>query len=205
MAKNNDIFRKKSLERISSPEQLNDYIKVSNPSVWLIIIAIFCVIFAGLFWAIFGRIPTTVSVNGISYVNTLSDSSNSESVYCYLSEQDSAKVTKAINEGTIASINVTPSDSEEYGSISCVLPTKESISVNKVSSDEIISKYGAYMASRLIKNEGYYTILKLSLEKKDGRLAWSNDKNNVATLQGNTICKVSIVTKKDQPIQFLTK
>ena len=50
MAKNNDIFRKKSLERISSPEQLNDYIKVSNPSVWIIIIAIFCVLGAGLYW-----------------------------------------------------------------------------------------------------------------------------------------------------------
>ena len=30
------IFRKKSLDRISSPEQLNDYIRVANPGIWMI-------------------------------------------------------------------------------------------------------------------------------------------------------------------------
>lgn len=29
----NPIFRQKSIEKISSPEQMNDYIRVSNPSV----------------------------------------------------------------------------------------------------------------------------------------------------------------------------
>ena len=37
---NNSIFRKKSLDRISSPEQLNDYIRVSTPSVWMVLFAI---------------------------------------------------------------------------------------------------------------------------------------------------------------------
>ena len=36
----NSIFRKKSLERVQSPEQLNDYIKVANPGVWLVLIAV---------------------------------------------------------------------------------------------------------------------------------------------------------------------
>lgn len=205
MSKKNDIFRKKSLDRISSPEQLNDYIKVSNPSVWIIIIAVFCIFAAALYWGIAGRIPTTVAVNGISYVDASSDAKEAENVYCFLSETDSVKVTKAINEGTLASVSVTPSYNEDYGSISCELPTKQSVSVSKVSSEEISSKYGNYMASRLIAEQGYYTVLKLNLKKEDGRLAWSNDQNHVATLQGNTICKVSIVTQEDQPIQFLTK
>ncbi len=34
------LFRKSSIERVSSPEQLNDYIKVSNPGVWMILAAI---------------------------------------------------------------------------------------------------------------------------------------------------------------------
>ena len=32
-----NLFRKKSLERISSPEQLNEYVRVSTPSVWLVL------------------------------------------------------------------------------------------------------------------------------------------------------------------------
>ena len=35
-----ELFREKSLERVSSPEQLNDYIKVTTPSVWLVLIAV---------------------------------------------------------------------------------------------------------------------------------------------------------------------
>ena len=31
----NQLFREKSMERVSSPEQLNDYIRGANPSVWL--------------------------------------------------------------------------------------------------------------------------------------------------------------------------
>ena len=34
------LFRQKSLEKITSPEQMGDYIRVSNPSVWMILVAI---------------------------------------------------------------------------------------------------------------------------------------------------------------------
>lgn len=54
----NSLFRKKSLERVSSPEQLNDYIKVSSPGIWLILGAVI-VLLAGVFvWSVFGRLET---------------------------------------------------------------------------------------------------------------------------------------------------
>ena len=31
---NNGLFRKNSLDKISSPEQVNDYIKTTNLSTW---------------------------------------------------------------------------------------------------------------------------------------------------------------------------
>lgn len=37
---NNSIFRQKSIDKISSPEKLDDYIKVTKPSVWITLIAI---------------------------------------------------------------------------------------------------------------------------------------------------------------------
>ena len=36
----NKLFRKNSLERVSSPEQLNDYVKVSSPGIWIILAAV---------------------------------------------------------------------------------------------------------------------------------------------------------------------
>ena len=34
------VFRKKSLDRVNSPEQLNEYIRVANPGVWVILAAV---------------------------------------------------------------------------------------------------------------------------------------------------------------------
>ena len=59
----NPIFRKKSIEKVTSPEQINDYIRVSNPSVWMILAAVIVLLVQRkwmLFFAagtFFARIP----------------------------------------------------------------------------------------------------------------------------------------------------
>lgn len=40
MSDKTNIFRKASLEMVSSPEQLSDYIKVTGYSVWLVLTAV---------------------------------------------------------------------------------------------------------------------------------------------------------------------
>jgi len=49
---NGSIFHKPNLDRISSPEKLNEYIKVSRPSVWIILGAVIVLVAAGVFWAV---------------------------------------------------------------------------------------------------------------------------------------------------------
>lgn len=56
----NQIFRKKSLDKVSSPEQLYDYIRVSNPGVWLVLAAVIVLLIGVCVWGIFGRLETTV-------------------------------------------------------------------------------------------------------------------------------------------------
>lgn len=62
---NETIFRKKSLERIASPDKLDDYLKVSSPSVWIVLAALVLVVAAAGVWCLFGSIPTTASAVGI--------------------------------------------------------------------------------------------------------------------------------------------
>ena len=50
------IFRQKSIDRISSPEQLHDYIKVSSPGAWLILVAIIIFLIGALIWGVKGSI-----------------------------------------------------------------------------------------------------------------------------------------------------
>lgn len=67
------IFRQKSIDRVTSPEQLDDYIKVTTPSVWLTLIAILILIAGTLFWAVFGKVQVNTDagvkeVAPISYI-----------------------------------------------------------------------------------------------------------------------------------------
>ena len=61
----NSLFRKSSLSRVSSPEQLNEYIKTTNPSVVLIMITVFSILFAGFVWIFNSNIPKYQDINGI--------------------------------------------------------------------------------------------------------------------------------------------
>ena len=59
--KNETVFRKKALDEIRSPEQLNDYLKVTNPGIWVILAAA-VLLFVGLFaWSSIGRLETTAN------------------------------------------------------------------------------------------------------------------------------------------------
>jgi len=53
---NNSLFKQESIDRVSSPEKLDDYIRVTTPSVWIILIAIVILLVGTIFWGIFGKV-----------------------------------------------------------------------------------------------------------------------------------------------------
>ena len=56
----NSIFRQKNIEKINSPESLNDYLKVTNPSVWIILIAVVILISGALVFGALTKVDTDV-------------------------------------------------------------------------------------------------------------------------------------------------
>lgn len=59
------IFREASLERLSSPEQLDQLIKVTSPRAWLALIAIGLILSSIVVWGFYGSIPTKIEGPGI--------------------------------------------------------------------------------------------------------------------------------------------
>jgi len=60
-----DIFRPKALKRLSQPEQLDELISVTVPLGWIGLLTIAGLMAVLLFWAIFAKVPTTVSGKGV--------------------------------------------------------------------------------------------------------------------------------------------
>ena len=81
----NPIFRPQSMKKISSPEQMNDYIRVSNPSVWVILAAVIVLLAGVCVWGMFGRLDTTFQTGGVCKDGYLT---------VYVSEEDFAKIGK---------------------------------------------------------------------------------------------------------------
>ncbi|MDF5708717.1 MAG: NHLP bacteriocin system secretion protein [Nostoc sp. S4] len=59
------IFRKESLERLSSPERLDQLMQVVSPRSWLPLVALGSIVGVGVIWSIYGRIPITVEGQGV--------------------------------------------------------------------------------------------------------------------------------------------
>lgn len=60
-----ELFRKTSLEKLSSPEQLDRAIVITPPSFWIALAGGFVIVVGVLIWAVFGKIPVNVDTQGI--------------------------------------------------------------------------------------------------------------------------------------------
>ena len=60
-----EIFRKSSLEKLSSPEQLDILMKVTNSRAWLVLAGVISIIVVRVVWSVIGRVSTTVMGQGI--------------------------------------------------------------------------------------------------------------------------------------------
>lgn len=60
MSEKHQLFRKTSLDRLSSPEQLDALMQVTSPKGWVALLAIGGLLFMALFWGVWGSIPTRI-------------------------------------------------------------------------------------------------------------------------------------------------
>lgn len=59
------LFREVSLKKLSSPEQLDELIKVTSTKAWLALIAIGCILISAIVWGFLGSITTQIDGQGI--------------------------------------------------------------------------------------------------------------------------------------------
>lgn len=105
---NKQIFRKKSVDRMSSPEQLNDYIKVTNPGVWMVLAAIVILLVGVCVWGVFGKLETKLSVAAVSqdgqtvlYVKEDNVASVKENMRVYIGDETYKVVSVSVQPVTV--------------------------------------------------------------------------------------------------------
>ena len=59
------LFRKKAMNRISSPEDLTSYLRVTSPGMWIILAAVIALLVGMFAWSSVGLLETTVDATAI--------------------------------------------------------------------------------------------------------------------------------------------
>ena len=59
------FFRKSALEKLSTPEKLDQLIKVTGPKSWIALLTIALALGVGITWSVFGRVKTKLDVVGV--------------------------------------------------------------------------------------------------------------------------------------------
>jgi HlyD family secretion protein len=61
----NSLFRETALQNLSSPEQLDQLIKITRPRAWLVLATLGFVLVITVIWSVFGSLPSTLTGQGI--------------------------------------------------------------------------------------------------------------------------------------------
>lgn len=59
------IFRKAALDKISSPDQLDQVIVITPPFFWMAMVGAGVMLVAAILWSLFGKIPVNINADGI--------------------------------------------------------------------------------------------------------------------------------------------
>ena len=127
------IFNKKASEKLRSPDDLDNYVRVTNPSVWVALAACVALLVGILAWGVFGAVTTSVNTTGACVKG---------SVVCFLTAEDAAKVSV----GDKASVS---GEQMEVKSISAVPLSRDEAKA-------VVAK--DYLVSTLVKGDWAYVV-----------------------------------------------
>ena len=128
------IFNKKATETLRNPDDLDKFVRVTNPSVWVVLVACVMLVVGLLAWGVFGAVTTSVSGMGVVI--------DGEAM-CFLPAEDATKV----DEGDAASI----------GGKSVRVEDVSAVPLSRDEADKVLDS--DYLVSALVKDDWAYKVV----------------------------------------------
>ena len=175
-----EVFRRSTMNRIASADELDHYIKVTNPSAWVVTIAALLLIAGVIIWAVVAIVPVTVETTGIYY----RDSSSGENVVlCWVDKSTAQKIE----------------DSGAKASIDGVVAKRVELNDVPMSASEVINYLGSdFYADSLDLSDWNYLV---SIEPGEDP---KHSDYTIDTFQGKAhLVPVSIVVSETRPINIV--
>ena len=77
---------KKALNRLQSPDDLDKYLRMTSPGIWISIIACVAILLGIAAWAVFGSVSDHITLKGIS--------DGAGNIYCFVDSNTALRIKK---------------------------------------------------------------------------------------------------------------
>ena len=195
------IFRPAALERLSSPEQLDQLMQIVTLRSWLPLATLGGLLFCALVWSVFGRIPVTTSGRGVivradTMAGAMSDTASAtmqelgeELVgVTYFSAGEIAQIQPGMDVLLIPDVQGAQVAGGLMGEVA-------SVSTPSITTIEAVRKAG-------LDRTAYVEVVTLPDRDESGHYHWSTKTNMMAPIAG--MPAIARVTLKEQaPITFV--
>lgn len=177
------LFRKKALKRLASPEQLDQLLQVTTPKSWLALISIFLIFIYLMGWSILGRIPTKIACQGI------------------LTKGNDITQIMSEEKGQIAKIHVNENEYIEKGTLLMVIEQTDleealqNAKMNLYQAQQELNKYQVFVKDISTVKKQYYASKQTWLENLIVQLKQEASQLENLLRNKELLYKKSLITK----------
>ena len=193
----NEIFRKSNLERISSPEKMNDYIKVINPSVVLMLLALGLLLIGGCVWGFLGNIPQSEKLSGAFY--SQDGSGQCGRVAAVVPVDTAAKLETGME------VQVSPDavDRDTYGYMKGRI---ESVGQYPAAKEEVLGLVSNEQLADYLMPGDVGILVTIAMDEDSSSasgIRWSGEKGRDIEVKDGATCSALVIIKNQKPIELI--
>jgi hypothetical protein len=196
-ADDHPLFRRKALEKLQAPEQLDQLLTVTSPQAWLVLLGLATILIAAIVWAFVGNVETALEGNGM--ILPQADNPNRLEAIIYMTIEDSHRV----EVGMPVRVSPVSVRSEEYGFL-----RGEVTAVNRrpATAGEMVAILHNDALVQSLASAGLLVEVHVKLfpdsEEASGYL-WTLEEGPPNELQPGITAKGFVITKQERPIEMV--
>ena len=191
------MFRKAALDRLSSPEELDQLLRVTRPRSWVALLALGVLLLVGLLWSVFAVIPTTVSGQGV-----LTNGDGAEPglhAVIFVTLEDGRR----IQPGRPASIELAAVRKEQFGVMRGTVRRVADLPADQFHMQQVLGN-DAY--AQALAAAGALIAVEVDLQPDPtttSHYAWSAPSGPPITLRPKMICTGIVTIREQAPISLI--
>lgn len=196
------IFRRKALEKLSSPERLDQLLSITTPQGWLILLALGALLVAALLWAILGTIAVQVDGEGM-LIPAQGDAPDAETdrieAVLYFNQQDGQR----IQPGMEVKLSPPTVRKEEYG---LLLGEVTTIKPTLATQPEMLAALGNDALVQALAANGKLIEVRVKLlaaSETPSGYRWTSLQGPPTRLQGWLYCTGTVTVQQQHPIELV--